>query len=162
MRTRLYAAPAVKGLNACLPVFDNQLFVVRHVKWQGQLVASELKDPICHSDECQIGSFSSEATNCSLLVFSNSACRQNGGVKKLLKEANFNSAGPGKFSNRVTLVEKIIRCYFIEFIMFKISFLYTIATESFYNSSHKCIKMTTTKVDPRAVRVKIFPLVVDP
>ena len=26
------------------------------------LVASELKDPICHSDECQIGSFSSEAT----------------------------------------------------------------------------------------------------
>ena len=25
-------------------------------------VASELKDPICHSDECQIGSFSSEAT----------------------------------------------------------------------------------------------------
>ena len=28
-----------------------------------QFVASELKDPICHSDECQIGSFSSEATN---------------------------------------------------------------------------------------------------
>ena len=27
-------------------------------------VASELKDPICHSDECQIGSFSSEATIC--------------------------------------------------------------------------------------------------
>ena len=26
------------------------------------VVASELKDPICHSDECQIGSFSSEAT----------------------------------------------------------------------------------------------------
>ena len=25
------------------------------------IVASELKDPICHSDECQIGSFSSEA-----------------------------------------------------------------------------------------------------
>ena len=25
-------------------------------------VATELKDPICHSDECQIGSFSSEAT----------------------------------------------------------------------------------------------------
>ena len=24
------------------------------------IVASELKDPICHSDECQIGSFSSE------------------------------------------------------------------------------------------------------
>ena len=26
------------------------------------LVASEQKDPICHSNECQIGSFSSEAT----------------------------------------------------------------------------------------------------
>ena len=32
-----------------------------------QIVASELKDPICHSDECQIGSFSSEATKCNLL-----------------------------------------------------------------------------------------------
>ena len=28
------------------------------------IVATELKDPICHSDECQIGSFSSEATIC--------------------------------------------------------------------------------------------------
>ena len=28
------------------------------------VVASELKDPTCHSDECQIGSFSSEATMC--------------------------------------------------------------------------------------------------
>ena len=27
-------------------------------------VESVLKDPICHSDECQIGSFSSEATRC--------------------------------------------------------------------------------------------------
>ena len=26
------------------------------------VVASELKDPICHSNECQMGSFSSEAT----------------------------------------------------------------------------------------------------
>ena len=26
------------------------------------IVASELKDPICHSNECQIGSSSSEAT----------------------------------------------------------------------------------------------------
>ena len=32
-------------------------------------VASELKDPICHSDECQIGSFSSEATICSSLIY---------------------------------------------------------------------------------------------
>ena len=31
------------------------------------IVASELKDPICHSDECQMGSFSSEATICSAL-----------------------------------------------------------------------------------------------
>ena len=28
------------------------------------IVASELKNPICHSNECQIGSFSSEATIC--------------------------------------------------------------------------------------------------
>ena len=26
------------------------------------VVASKLKDPICHSNECEIGSFSSEAT----------------------------------------------------------------------------------------------------
>ena len=32
--------------------------------WTGYFVASELKDPICHSNECQIGSFSSEATIC--------------------------------------------------------------------------------------------------
>ena len=31
------------------------------------IVASELKDPICHSDECQIGSFSSEATLCTVV-----------------------------------------------------------------------------------------------
>ena len=30
------------------------------------IVASELKDPICHSDECQIGSFSFEATTYSM------------------------------------------------------------------------------------------------
>ena len=30
----------------------------------GKIVASELKDPICPSNECQIGSFSSEATKC--------------------------------------------------------------------------------------------------
>ena len=29
------------------------------------IVASELKDPICHSNKCQIASFSSEATICS-------------------------------------------------------------------------------------------------
>ena len=31
------------------------------------IVASELKDPICHSNECQIGSFSSEATICTTI-----------------------------------------------------------------------------------------------
>ena len=35
-------------------------FVVLHI------VASDLNDPICHSDECQIGSFSSEATICTM------------------------------------------------------------------------------------------------
>ena len=38
-------------------------------------VASELKDPICHSDECQIGSFSSEATIC-VCVFVNRVFNQ--------------------------------------------------------------------------------------
>ena len=33
-------------------------------------VASELNDPICHSDECQMGSFSSEATICALYIVS--------------------------------------------------------------------------------------------
>ena len=30
--------------------------------WTLQIVASELNDPICHSNECQIESFSAEAT----------------------------------------------------------------------------------------------------
>ena len=34
-----------------------------------QIVASELKDPICHSDECQIESFSSVATICTYFVY---------------------------------------------------------------------------------------------
>ena len=34
------------------------------------IVASELKDPICHSNECQIGSFSSEAAICPLYIMS--------------------------------------------------------------------------------------------
>ena len=40
------------------------------------VVASELKDPICHSNECQIGSFSSEATMCNITfqVFRLSTC----------------------------------------------------------------------------------------
>ena len=32
------------------------------------IVASELKDPICHSNECQIGFFSSEATTCLQII----------------------------------------------------------------------------------------------
>ena len=35
---------------------------IYHIHSTLYFVASELKDPICHSDECQIGSFSSEAT----------------------------------------------------------------------------------------------------
>ena len=35
------------------------------------IVASKLKDPICHSDECQIGSFSSEATTCGFCINAN-------------------------------------------------------------------------------------------
>ena len=38
--------------------------VVCHVNYITDIVASELKDPICHSNECQIGSFISEATIC--------------------------------------------------------------------------------------------------
>ena len=34
-----------------------------------QFVVSELNDPICHSNECQIGSFSSEATNSRTCLF---------------------------------------------------------------------------------------------
>ena len=33
--------------------------------WKHLQLHLQLKDPICHSDECQIGSFSSEATICS-------------------------------------------------------------------------------------------------
>ena len=38
-------------------------FIARDILYK-YIVASELKDPICHSNECQIGSFSSEATIC--------------------------------------------------------------------------------------------------
>ena len=41
----------------------------RHrIRGRAHYVASELKDPICHSNECQIGSFSSEATTTSLVT----------------------------------------------------------------------------------------------
>ena len=42
------------------------LFVTMLTFSQLHFVASELKDTICHSDECQIGSFSSEPTICCL------------------------------------------------------------------------------------------------
>ena len=43
-------------------------FCIYIYAYQGQyIVATELKDHICHSDECQIGSFSSEATICALV-----------------------------------------------------------------------------------------------
>ena len=35
-----------------------------------EVIASELNDPICHSDECQIGSFSSEATTIDMMAAS--------------------------------------------------------------------------------------------
>ena len=37
-----------------------------YITWPANayIVASELKDPICHSNECQIGSFSAQATIC--------------------------------------------------------------------------------------------------
>ena len=41
-------------------VFEEYFFVGNLGK--EDFVASELKDPICHSNECQIWSFSSEAT----------------------------------------------------------------------------------------------------
>ena len=55
------SVPIVKmgaAMNANIAV--QQLTLKNHI----YLVASELKDPICRSDECQIGSFSSEATIC--------------------------------------------------------------------------------------------------
>ena len=44
------------------------VFGVRQVSYQLQIVALELKDPIWHSLEWQIGSFSSEATKCWLQI----------------------------------------------------------------------------------------------
>ena len=38
------------------------MYVTMYIYHDNDIVASELKDPICHSNECQIGSFSSEAT----------------------------------------------------------------------------------------------------
>ena len=55
----------------CVNRGDQRIFSIwNHLSWlfplhlNTYIVASELKDPICHSDECQIGSFSSEATTC--------------------------------------------------------------------------------------------------
>ena len=46
--------------------YENILYSVYAMRYQHDqyIVASELNDPICHSNECQIGSFSSEATIC--------------------------------------------------------------------------------------------------
>ena len=50
--------------DACL-IINNNNYLLNYLLLDEvkQYVASELKDPICHSDECQIGSFSSEATS---------------------------------------------------------------------------------------------------
>ena len=42
--------------------WDIVLMILMKTDGYGYIVASKLKDPICHSNECQIGSFSSEAT----------------------------------------------------------------------------------------------------
>ena len=44
------------------PYLDIMIIIIGFFSIQ-IFVASELKDPICHSDECQTGSFSSGATN---------------------------------------------------------------------------------------------------
>ena len=48
----------------CVPITECPGEREYSTRWWPKFVASELKDPICHSDECQIGSFSSEATKC--------------------------------------------------------------------------------------------------
>ena len=72
-RTQRWAS-VVKVIHNAMPLVSGVLkgHLVIHVAgyyrviWLARkiihIVASELKDPICHSDECQIGSFSSEAT----------------------------------------------------------------------------------------------------
>ena len=48
-------SPVLKGLSVlCLVLLGLYIYIY--------IIASELNDPICHSDECQIGSFSSEET----------------------------------------------------------------------------------------------------
>ena len=47
---------------------NDQIYLADFMTWahivtmHKRVVTSELNDPICHSNECQIGSFSSEAT----------------------------------------------------------------------------------------------------
>ena len=56
---RYYGISANKRFcHLCSDVVEDEIHVV----------ASELKDPICHSNECQIGSFSSEAAMCFFIV----------------------------------------------------------------------------------------------
>ena len=43
-------------------------FKAMYKVYKEHIVASELNDPICHSNECQIGSFSSEATTCNMIL----------------------------------------------------------------------------------------------
>ena len=53
-----YCAPTEREM----VIQSKNYFVYKPDYMRYHIVASELKDPICHSDECQIGSFSSEAT----------------------------------------------------------------------------------------------------
>ena len=64
-----YAKLKMNGIKyICTLLMHNRVSSVKSyenyfkVKTKRHIVASELNDPICHSDECQIGSFSSEAT----------------------------------------------------------------------------------------------------
>ena len=51
-------------INTMSCIVSSEIITEISAKHVFNIVASELKDPICHSNECQIGSFSSEATIC--------------------------------------------------------------------------------------------------
>ena len=57
MKITSQGSPGAERLRRVIGEKHLQLFYLH-----SHIVASELKDPICHSNECQIGSFSPEAT----------------------------------------------------------------------------------------------------
>ena len=62
-KSALICRREIKYLSTYLQFFKYQMYNIglAITYFIQHIVASELKDPICHSDECQIGSFSSEA-----------------------------------------------------------------------------------------------------